>query len=62
MPLRLVRAATLLVGCLVLAGVAEAQQPPAAPGAETKPAPAPRPRARRPQAPSQPIMVYDARI
>ncbi|TXM71444.1 MULTISPECIES: collagen-like protein [unclassified Methylobacterium] len=62
MTLRLVRAATLLVGCLVLAGAAEAQQPAAVPGAETKPAPAPRPRARRPQAPSQPIMVYDARI
>ena len=61
MTLPLARTATLLAGLLVLAGTAQAQQP-AAPGLQAPPVPAPRPRARKPQAPSQPIMVYDARI
>ncbi|MCJ2079374.1 collagen-like protein [Methylobacterium sp. E-016] len=56
------RFATLIAGCLVLGGGAQAQQP-AAPGIDAPAASAPaRQRARRPQAPSQPIMVYDARI
>ncbi|WP_336486251.1 collagen-like protein [Methylobacterium nigriterrae] len=64
--MRLVRLATALAGLLPLAGTAPvlAQQAPQDPPAAQTPAPSRPARARseRAQAPSQPIMVYDARI